>query len=78
MQPVRILPAFLFIVLAQSVKSLRGLALSFVVVVFQAPGHGSCVLPSFHARLFPSPKDRSSTFFQNVDKLRPHYTAHIL
>jgi len=43
MQPVRILPAFLFIMLAQSAKSLRGLALRFVVAVFQAPGHGSCV-----------------------------------
>jgi hypothetical protein len=78
MQPVRILPAFLFIMLAQSVKSLRVLALRFVVAVFQAPGHRSCVLPSFHARLFPSPNDRSSTFFRNVAKLRPDYTAHIL
>jgi len=77
MQPVRILPSFLFVMLAQSAKSLRGMALLFVVAVFQAPGHGSCVPPSFHACLFPSPKDRSTTFFRNVDKLRPGYETPI-
>jgi hypothetical protein len=35
MQPVGFLPAFLFIMLARSVKSLRGLALRFVVAVFR-------------------------------------------
>jgi hypothetical protein len=73
MQPVRILPAFLFITLAHSVKSLRGLALRFVVAVFQTPGHGSCVLPFFVPVFTIHRKTEAAIFFRKVARFRSDY-----